>query len=69
MHAGAVQWVLAAIYFGPHVSQRIAQATLMQPFTLVLGGLSCWLAIQFVRATAVRPRTETTREPACWAEC
>jgi len=68
-HAGVAQWVLAAIYFGPHVSQRIAQGTQLQPFTFVLGGLFCWLAIQFVRATAVGPRTEATREPACWAEC
>jgi hypothetical protein len=47
---GVSQLLLAALYFGPHLSQLTARATTFQPFALVLLAISVWQAREFGKA-------------------
>lgn len=60
---GTAELLLAAVYFGPHLSQGVAQAAGFQPFPAVLLGISLWQARQLVRLGSP-PVPQLTRQPA-----
>lgn len=61
------QLQLAAVFFGPHASQLVAQATGLQPFTLILGALAVWQAVLFARVVAGGGEQAVAAQPALCA--
>jgi hypothetical protein len=60
---GTAQLILAALYFGPHLSQLSAKALGVQSFALVLLALAVWQAVQLLKPVHPRARVEVSLEP------
>jgi hypothetical protein len=62
---GLAQLLLAAVYFGPHLSQLTARATMVQPFALALLAIAVWQAREFGKAALSRGSSMAQRPAAC----